>query len=67
MFRASVLLVSLLVSAPTVWAALGTQTISVEAAVIRFLITVPIVAVLLGLVRAAMKRDQQPPPRRPHH
>lgn len=56
MFRGSVLVLALLVNAPVIWAALGSQTIGVESALIRFLITIPIVAVLLGLVRAAAGR-----------
>jgi hypothetical protein len=58
MFRGSVLLCALLFSLPTLWQALGEQTISVETAVIRFLIAVPVSAVLLWLVRAAMEHRQ---------
>jgi hypothetical protein len=56
MLRGSVLGLALLFSAPTIWQALADQTISVQTALIRFLIAVPIAAVLLGLVRTAMKR-----------
>ena len=56
MFRASVLVVALLCTAPTIWAALAKQTVPVDAALLHFLIAVPIVAVLLGLVRAAFER-----------
>jgi hypothetical protein len=58
MFRGSVLLCALLFSLPTLWQALVDQTISVETAVIRFLIAVPVAAVLLALVRTAMERDR---------
>jgi small neutral amino acid transporter SnatA (MarC family) len=58
MFRASVLSLAVLLSAPTIWAALGAQTISVQTALMRFLITVPIAAVLLALVRTAGKRNR---------
>jgi hypothetical protein len=63
MFRASVLVVALLCTAPTIWAALGKQTVPVDAALLHFLIAVPIVAVLLGLVRMALER--KPPARTP--
>jgi hypothetical protein len=66
MFRGSVLALALLLSAPTLWAALGPQTISVESALVRFLITVPIVAALLGLMRSAMHRDRRAARRRRH-
>lgn len=56
MFRGSVLLCALLFAAPTMWQALVDQTISVETALIRFLIAVPVAAILLGLVRSAMDK-----------
>lgn len=56
MFRGSVLLCALLFAAPTLWQALVDQTISVETALIRFLIAVPVAAILLGLVRSAMDK-----------
>jgi hypothetical protein len=59
MFRGSVLLCALLFAAPSLWAALVDQSISVDSAVIRFLIAIPVAAVLLGLVRSAMRK---PPP-----
>lgn len=61
MFRGSVLLCALLFAAPSLWAALVDQSISVDSAVIRFLIAIPVAALLLGLVRAAMRK---PPPGR---
>ena len=62
MFRGSVLALALIFSAPTIWQALADQTISVQAALVRFLIAVPIAAVLLGLVRASMRRTQPKQP-----
>ena len=67
MFRGSVLLCALLFSAPTLWQALVDQTVSVENALVRFLIAVPVAGLLLGLVRTAMhkqpvRRVPQPPP-----
>jgi hypothetical protein len=59
MLRGSVLLCALVFAAPSLWAALVDQSISVDAAVIRFLIAIPVAAILLGLVRTAMRR---PPP-----
>ena len=63
MLRLSVVVVSLLVNAPTLWAAFGRQTASVDTALVRLLITIPIVVVLLGGVRLAMK--PAPPPHDP--
>lgn len=53
MIRGTVLLLALLVNAPTVWAALWTQTVSVDSAMIHYLLTVPIVGLLVGLFRLA--------------
>ena len=68
MFRGSVLLCALLFAAPTLWQALVDQTISVETALIRFLIAVPVAAILLGLVRSAMDKPSahRTPPRGQH-
>jgi hypothetical protein len=57
MFRGSVLVCALLFSAPTLWQALVDQSISVDAALVRFLIAIPVAAVLLGLVRMAMRKQ----------
>jgi hypothetical protein len=54
--RWSVLLFALLVNAPELWRALVRQTIGVDAAVIHFLLAIPVGAVLLGLLRAATAR-----------
>ena len=60
MFRVSVLLAALLVNAPTIWATLGTQSVPVQTMMIRFLISVPIMAVLLAGVRVAMNPSSRP-------
>ena len=51
----------MLFSAPALWRALILHTGSIEDAGIRFLIALPVAAVLLALVRAAARRadDQQ--------
>ncbi|SDI82537.1 hypothetical protein SAMN05444157_0335 [Frankineae bacterium MT45] len=56
MFRGSVILFALLVNARTIWQALYLQTISVETAVIHFLIALPICAVLLWILRVTFNR-----------
>ena len=56
MLRGSVLLAAILVNFPVLWAALADQTVSVDTAVTRLLITLPIVAVLLGALRLAAKK-----------
>ena len=60
MLRGSVLLVALFTAWPTIWAALKDQTLPVQTAMVHFLIAVPIVAVLLGLVRTAMAARAKP-------
>ena len=55
MLRPSVLVVTLLLNAPSLWSALGAQTTSTEGAVVRLLVTLPIVAVLLGFLRTALR------------
>jgi hypothetical protein len=60
MLRGSVLALTLLLNLPTLWAALGTQTVSLDSALVRLLVTLPIVAVLLGGVRLAMAARPQP-------
>lgn len=61
-FRGSVLVVALLVNAPTIWDAFGRQTVSVTTALVHYLVAVPIVAVLLGLVRYAARPPLDSPP-----
>lgn len=58
MLRGSVLLAAILVNFPVLWAALADQTVSVDTALIRLLITLPIVAVLLGALRMAAKKPE---------
>jgi K+-sensing histidine kinase KdpD len=53
MLRWSTIALALMLSAPTLWQALVDQTVPVDTAVLRFLLAVPIAAILLGLVRAA--------------
>lgn len=53
MFRRSVLIVAFLFSAPVLWSALVDGTVTVESAGIRFLIALPVAAVLVALVRVA--------------
>jgi hypothetical protein len=64
MFRWSVLAVALLATAPTIWAALGDQTVSVTSALIHYLVAVPIVAILLAMVRFASKPSRTNQPKR---
>jgi hypothetical protein len=58
MLRGSVVLLALLLSSPVIWQALVEQNVGFDAAVIRFLIAIPVSAVLLGLVRAAARRGR---------
>jgi hypothetical protein len=59
MLRPSVLLVTLLVNAPSLWAAFGRQTAGADAALLRLVISLPIVAVLVACVRTA-SRPREP-------
>ncbi|HEV7204468.1 MAG TPA: hypothetical protein VGN18_07630 [Jatrophihabitans sp.] len=59
MLRGSVLLLALVFAFPTIWAALVDHTITVDTAVVRFLVALPVAAVLLALVRMAT-RDRDP-------
>jgi hypothetical protein len=56
MLRGSVLLVALLFSAPVLWQAVVDQSVGLDTAVIRFLIAVPVAALLVGGVRLASRR-----------
>jgi hypothetical protein len=58
MFRRSVLIVAFVFSVPVLWSALVDRSVSLEAAGIRFLIAVPIAAVLVGLVRFAARKPE---------
>jgi hypothetical protein len=59
-FRWSTILLALLLSAHVLWQGFIAQTIPAESAVIRFLLAVPVAAILLGLVRAATAKGQAP-------
>lgn len=60
MLRGSVLLLALVFTFPTLWAALVDHTIPVDTAIVRFLVALPVAAVLLALVRTATrKRDHR--------
>lgn len=56
MLRGSVLLLALAFTAPVLWQAFVDQSISVDAALVRFLVALPVAAVLLGAVRVATRR-----------
>lgn len=56
MLRGSVLLLAFVFSFPTIWSALVDRTITVDTAIVRFLIALPVAAVLLALVRSATRR-----------
>ena len=53
MLRGSVLLLAFVISLPVMWQAFVSQTIGVDAALMRFVLAVPVAAILLGLVRLA--------------
>lgn len=63
MFRRSVLIVAFVFCAPVLWSALVDGSITLESAGIRFLIALPVAAVLVALVRAASThREPDPSP-----
>jgi hypothetical protein len=51
MFRWSVLLLALALSTPAMWSAFVADSMSVTTAAIRFLIAVPVAAVMLAVLR----------------
>lgn len=53
MFRTSVLLLALLLSSPALWQALVSGSMPLQTALIRFLIGIPVAAVMLYAFRAA--------------
>jgi len=55
MFRRSVLIVAFVICIPILWSALVDGSVSLEAVGIRFLIALPVAAVLVGLVRLATR------------
>lgn len=65
MLRGSVLALALLISSPIVWKALVDGTVSLETALIRFLVAVPVAALLLSLLRLAATRHDRNAPASP--
>jgi hypothetical protein len=59
MFRASVLALALVFSAPALWRACVDQNVPLDTALVRFLLAVPVAAVLVGGVRIAMRRTDR--------
>ncbi len=60
MFRSPVILVALLLGAPTLWTALVDHQLSLNTALIRLAIAIPAAAILLGAMRmvtAGYKRE----------
>ena len=64
MFRPSVLMLALVLSASTLWSAFAAGSIDVTTALIRFLIAVPVAWAMLRLLRA-VTAGYQPRPRPP--
>ena len=60
MLRPAVLLLALVVTAPTVWDALATQRVPLQTALVHYLIAVPIMAVLCAGVRLAARPAPDP-------
>jgi hypothetical protein len=50
-FRPSVLWVAMLLSAPAMWSGFVTQTMGATEALVRFLIAIPVAALMLALLR----------------
>lgn len=55
MFRRSVLIVAFVICLPVLWGALVEKSITLDAAGIRFLIALPVAAILVGVVRLATR------------
>jgi hypothetical protein len=66
--RYSTLLVAAAIASPALWAAFVTHEMDVTTALLRFLVAVPIAAILLAVLDAVTKgygrRDPVPPPDR---
>lgn len=60
MLNRTVLIVAFLICVPILWSALVDQSVSLEAAGIRFLIALPVAAILVSLVRWAMRTPEVP-------
>ena len=56
MLRGSTLLLALVFSAPAIWQAWH-GSMSVDEAIIRFLLALPVAGLLLALLRGAFRRD----------
>lgn len=65
MFRTPVLLLALLISSPALWQALVSGSMPIQTALIRFLIGVPVAAVMVFAFRSATgaTRRRRPDPR----
>jgi hypothetical protein len=64
MFRPSVLMLALVLSASTLWSAFAGGSIDITTALIRFLIAVPVAWAMLRVLRA-VTAGYQPRPRPP--
>jgi hypothetical protein len=64
MFRWSVLLLALTLSAPTLWSAFGSGSIPLMQALIRFLIAMPVSTVMLMMLRSVTASYQATSKRR---
>lgn len=60
MIRPAVLVLATLMAGPAIWSALVTQTLDVQSALLRFLIAVPIAAVMLALLRIIVESYRRP-------
>lgn len=65
MFRRSVLIVAFVMSLPVLWAALVDESVSLETAGLRFLIALPVAAILVALVRWAATPAAEPDSQEP--
>jgi len=67
MFRPSTLVLALVFAAPVLWQGFTDPQADTVAVLLRFLIALPVAAVLLGLVRMAAGRagSSEPAPSRP--
>lgn len=60
MLRRSVLILAFVITLPMLWAALVTGSASLESVGIRFLIAIPVAAILLAIVRWATRSPKPP-------
>ena len=59
MFRTPVLVLALLISSPALWQALVSGSMPIQTALIRFLIAIPVAAVMVFAFRAATGPTQR--------